>query len=273
MGTIGCHVVHPVADPNVDQNVHSREGHIRGMAVLSEWQGSGLASKLLASAESELRALGCSCRITLDTTAPLRPAIRFYEKHGSHRSGKVTDFFGMELFEFSQDSHERNPDHPVVKRDSHYHSATILSDTVMKLADIASALGAGLENASPDTEITSVAGIEQAGPRQLTFVSNPKYNAAAKTTKASAVIVSENFPALETGMLRSKNPFLASGQSHELFCRPPRYAPEWCTPSWPSRNSARMGAFGLRHRRRRRHRRQRRPFGARSHLSRSQHRQ
>lgn len=99
VGTIGCHVVHPVADPNVDQNVHSREGHIRGMAVLSEWQGSGLASKLLASAESELRALGCS-RITLDTTAPLRPAIRFYEKHGFHRSGKVTDFFGMELFEF-----------------------------------------------------------------------------------------------------------------------------------------------------------------------------
>ncbi len=95
VGTIGCHVLHP----NVDQNVHPREGHIRGMAVLPAWQGSGLASALLASAESELHALGCS-RITLDTTAPLRPAIRFYEKNGFRRSGKVTDFFGMELFEF-----------------------------------------------------------------------------------------------------------------------------------------------------------------------------
>ena len=94
----------------------------------------------------------------------------------------------------------------------------------MKLADIASALDARLENASPDTEITGVAGIEQAGPRQLTFVSNPKYNSAAKTTKASAVIVSENFPALETGMLRSKNPYLAWAKALELFYKPPRYA-------------------------------------------------
>jgi UDP-3-O-[3-hydroxymyristoyl] glucosamine N-acyltransferase len=95
----------------------------------------------------------------------------------------------------------------------------------MKLADIASALDARLENASPDTEITSVAGIEEAGPRQLTFVSNPKYNAAAKTTKASAVIVSDNFPAIETGMLRSKNPYLAWAKAIELFYQPPRYTP------------------------------------------------
>ena len=76
----------------------------------------------------------------------------------------------------------------------------------MKLADIAKALSARIENASPDTEITGVAGIENAAQCQLTFVSNPKYNAAARTTKASAVIVANNFPAIETGMLRSKNP-------------------------------------------------------------------
>ena len=79
----------------------------------------------------------------------------------------------------------------------------------MKLADIAKALDARIDNAQPNTEITGVAGIEQAAPGQLTFVSNPKYNAAAKTTKASAVIVAENFPAINTGMLRSKNPYLA----------------------------------------------------------------
>jgi UDP-3-O-[3-hydroxymyristoyl] glucosamine N-acyltransferase len=95
----------------------------------------------------------------------------------------------------------------------------------MKLADIATALNARLDNASPDTEITAVAGIEQAGPGQLTFVSNPKYNAAAKTTKASAVIVAEDFPAISTGMLRSNNPYLAWAKAIELFYQPPSYAP------------------------------------------------
>jgi UDP-3-O-[3-hydroxymyristoyl] glucosamine N-acyltransferase len=95
----------------------------------------------------------------------------------------------------------------------------------MKLSDIATALSARLENADPGTEITGVAGIEQAGHGQLTFVSNPKYNAAARTTKASAVIVAENFPAIHSGMLRSKNPYLAWAKAIELFYRPPSYAP------------------------------------------------
>src|SRR5580658_9368755 len=95
----------------------------------------------------------------------------------------------------------------------------------MKLSAIAQALNATLENAQPDTEITGVAGIENASAGQLTFVSNPKYNAAAKTTKASAVIVAENFPAIPTGMLRSKNPYLAWAKAIELFYQPPRYAP------------------------------------------------
>ena len=95
----------------------------------------------------------------------------------------------------------------------------------MKLSDVAKALNARLDNASPTTEITGVAGIEQAAPGQLTFVSNPKYNAAARTTKASAVIVAEDFPAITAGMLRSKNPYLAWAKAIELFYRPPSYAP------------------------------------------------
>jgi UDP-3-O-[3-hydroxymyristoyl] glucosamine N-acyltransferase len=95
----------------------------------------------------------------------------------------------------------------------------------MNLADIVSALGVRLENGSPETEISGIAGIEQAGPGQLTFVSNPKYAAAAKITKASAVIVAEDFPAIRAAMLRSKNPYLSWAQALELFHQPPRYAP------------------------------------------------
>ena len=110
----------------------------------------------------------------------------------------------------------------------------------MKLSDIADAVGAKIENASPAAEITAVAGIEHAAPGELTFVSNPKYNAAARTTKASAVIVSENFPALSTGMLRSKNPYLAWAKAIELFYQPPRYSPG-IHPTAVIHSSAKLG--------------------------------
>lgn len=95
----------------------------------------------------------------------------------------------------------------------------------MKLSDIATAIGARLENAAPDTEISGVSGIERATPGQLTFLHNPKYAAAAKTTHASAVIVDEKFPAISTGMLRTSNPHLAWAKAVALFYQPPRYAP------------------------------------------------
>jgi len=95
----------------------------------------------------------------------------------------------------------------------------------MKLAEIASALGARLENGSPESEISGVAGIEEASAGQLTFVANPKYAAAAKTTKASAVIVGEDSPTIPVPMLRSKNPYLAFARALELFHQPLKYAP------------------------------------------------
>lgn len=95
----------------------------------------------------------------------------------------------------------------------------------MKLGAIAKSLGLSLENGSTETEITGVAGIEEAGPGQITFISNPKYAAVAKTTKASAIIVDEKFPAVSTALLRGSNPYLAFAKAIELFYQPPRYEP------------------------------------------------
>src|ERR1035438_10565415 len=95
----------------------------------------------------------------------------------------------------------------------------------MKLSAIASAVDARLENGSPDIEINGLNGIELAGPGELTFVSNPKYAAAARSTKASAVIVSEDFPAISAAMLRAKDPYLTFARALELFYEPVRYAP------------------------------------------------
>src|SRR5271166_61949 len=94
---------------------------------------------------------------------------------------------------------------------------------IMKLAEIASLLGATLENGNPEIEITGVAGIEEASAGQITFVANPKYAASAKTTTASAVIVSEDFPDISTGILRSKNPYLAFARAIDLFYQAPQY--------------------------------------------------
>ena len=95
----------------------------------------------------------------------------------------------------------------------------------MKLAKLAEVLDARLENGSADTEITGVAGIEEAGSGQITFVANPKYANAARTTKAAAVIVAPEFPAIPGAMLRAKNPYLTFARAIELFYQPPRYAP------------------------------------------------
>ena len=75
------------------------EGHLRGMAVRSKWQGSGVAKALLEEAESQARAAGCS-RMTLDTTLPLQRATRFYRNNGYQPTGLVSDFFGMPLFQY-----------------------------------------------------------------------------------------------------------------------------------------------------------------------------
>jgi ribosomal protein S18 acetylase RimI-like enzyme len=77
------------------------EGHLRGMTVLPDWQGSGIAEQLLAASENDLRAAGCTS-VTLDTTLPLQRAMRFYQKNGFTPSARITDFFGMPLYEYAK---------------------------------------------------------------------------------------------------------------------------------------------------------------------------
>ncbi len=111
----------------------------------------------------------------------------------------------------------------------------------MKLSYIATVLGATLENGDPETDITGLAGIEEADAGQVTFVSNPKYAAAAKTTRAAAVIVSKDFPAIATAMLRSDNPYLAFARAIDLFYKTPSY-PTGIHPTAAIAPSVKIGA-------------------------------
>jgi UDP-3-O-[3-hydroxymyristoyl] glucosamine N-acyltransferase len=111
----------------------------------------------------------------------------------------------------------------------------------MKLSALASALAARVENSSSDIEIKGLNGIEEAGPGELTFVSNPKYAQAARTTKASAVIVAEDFPAISAATLRVKDAYLSFARALELFHPAQRYAPGE-HPTAVVDSSARIGA-------------------------------
>jgi UDP-3-O-[3-hydroxymyristoyl] glucosamine N-acyltransferase len=100
----------------------------------------------------------------------------------------------------------------------------------LTLKQVAETLGARLDCHSPaqeNTLITGVVGIEHATRGHVTFVANPKYASMAKTTGASAVLVSEDFaglPTESTAALRIKNPYLAFAKAIELFYQPPRYS-------------------------------------------------
>src|SRR5690349_17984152 len=110
----------------------------------------------------------------------------------------------------------------------------------MKLKEIAAQVQARLEPPEAEAEITGVAAIEAAAAGQVTFVANPKYAAAARTTEASAIIVDENFPALAKPTLRSKNPQYTYARVMELFHQPARY-PIGIHPTAVIHASARIG--------------------------------
>jgi len=95
----------------------------------------------------------------------------------------------------------------------------------MKLAELAEQLGCRLEG-DRAIDITGVAGLDAAGPGQLTFLANPKYRAATRTTRASAILLAEGEtkPA-QAAALWSGNPYLDFARALEFFYHPQQYAP------------------------------------------------
>jgi UDP-3-O-[3-hydroxymyristoyl] glucosamine N-acyltransferase len=94
----------------------------------------------------------------------------------------------------------------------------------MRLRDIAARLGCELSG-DGDIEITGVAGMEHAGPSELTFLANPKYTHKVKYTRAGAILVSEPLRDSPMAYLTSRNPYLDFARALELFYQPPRPAP------------------------------------------------
>jgi len=109
----------------------------------------------------------------------------------------------------------------------------------MQSGELARVLEAELHGA-PDVDITGVAGIEEAEPGHITFVANPKYAVLAKTTRASAILVTPDFPDVPAVTLRLKNPYLAFARAVEIFYQPPAW-PDGIHPTAAVHPTAKIG--------------------------------
>jgi len=94
----------------------------------------------------------------------------------------------------------------------------------LTLTELAERLGCRLEG-DGRLEVTRVAGIEAAGPGDLTFFANPKYAPQLRETQATAVIANDAADGMPCAVLRSANPYLAFARAVALFAprevRPP----------------------------------------------------
>src|SRR5271165_659156 len=93
----------------------------------------------------------------------------------------------------------------------------------IRLGDLAASLGCELHG-DPDIEITGVAGVERAGPTELTFLANPKYAPKVKDTRAGAILVKQPLAQSQPASLVSANPYHDFARALALFYQPPRPA-------------------------------------------------
>jgi UDP-3-O-[3-hydroxymyristoyl] glucosamine N-acyltransferase len=94
----------------------------------------------------------------------------------------------------------------------------------VKLAELARRLDAELRG-DGGGEVTGVAGIEHAGPGDVTFLANPRYAAHLRTTRAAAVILAPGQEADRLPCLLSENPYLAFARAVALIRPPARPVP------------------------------------------------
>ncbi len=94
----------------------------------------------------------------------------------------------------------------------------------MKLGELAERLGCELEG-DRKIEITGVASLAEAERGELTFLANPRYRSAVRTTRASAIVVAPGAGSMPLAALRTPDPYYAFARAIELFHPAPRPAP------------------------------------------------
>ncbi|HEY2867154.1 MAG TPA: UDP-3-O-(3-hydroxymyristoyl)glucosamine N-acyltransferase [Pyrinomonadaceae bacterium] len=97
----------------------------------------------------------------------------------------------------------------------------------MKLSDLARETGTVIEQGVADLEITSAAGLDIAGPCDISFLANPKYTPQLRDTKAGAVFLNEGVEVDRAGIaiLRAKDAYVAYTLALRIFFPNPTLKP------------------------------------------------
>jgi UDP-3-O-[3-hydroxymyristoyl] glucosamine N-acyltransferase len=82
----------------------------------------------------------------------------------------------------------------------------------MTIGELAEKIGASVIG-DGSTVVTGVQTLEEAGPGQITFLSNPKYEKLLATTRASAVIAGQHIRSDRVTLLRTPDPYFAFMQA------------------------------------------------------------
>lgn len=96
--------------------------------------------------------------------------------------------------------------------------------TKYPLGMLAGAVEARLEG-DPTVEISGIATLDGAGPMDLSFLANPRYEEAARSSAAGAVVVGSNYHANGQNVLRSDNPYLTFARAVALLSPAPAVEP------------------------------------------------
>lgn len=92
----------------------------------------------------------------------------------------------------------------------------------LRLGQFVDALGGSLEGGSRDTEILRIAPLESAGPGDLAFLNNPRYQSQLAASRAACVIVAPSMrgPALERGAcIVADSPYVYFARATQLWKR------------------------------------------------------
>jgi UDP-3-O-[3-hydroxymyristoyl] glucosamine N-acyltransferase len=117
----------------------------------------------------------------------------------------------------------------------------------LKLRDIAERLGCRIEGRAGggDIEIARVATLDDAGPSDLSFLTNTKYRSLLRTTRAAAVLVAASEPVdaeAPFAIVRSDQPYVAFAQALALLTPPPDAPPVGIDARAVIAPDARLGA-------------------------------
>jgi UDP-3-O-[3-hydroxymyristoyl] glucosamine N-acyltransferase len=81
------------------------------------------------------------------------------------------------------------------------------------LRELAAGIGADVAGGDPETKVSSVNTLEDAGPDEVSFLSNAKYVRLLETTRAAAVIVASGVRSDRVTLLRTSDPYFAFRQA------------------------------------------------------------